>query len=584
MEKRKQTFKHLRPLLKPLPLDVPVTIELSPGCKIQVTLLDANHCIGAVMFLIEDGKKAILYTGDIRAEMWWVESLCRHPSLVAYTSAAAFRRLDAVYLDTTFAVPKSPYQDFPAKAVGLTQLLTKLSKYPLDTFFYFHNWTFGYEDVLIAVSKMLQSPIHLDDYRYKIYRSLSRNCGPGLECRGAASLCGFQIGNTAQPGIFTSNAQVRLHSCEKGLDCEVLAVENIGKVVHIIPIVSRHQNEDIEELGAGGGKGDLTQVHALDLSDQNAVAQFRRLCDESIEDKAAKASISEMLERILATDQRSVPLEQVREASFDPSSIFEEDVIPLSSAITIISRLVTAKSALSIPESSKRDSEDVLLQKVPILPLQIKFPYSRHSSFNELRYLINALKPSDIIPCTEPTLKDFTEEHSMQALFGDLYETDSPCFRWDEMMRAHLRQMSKTSEDRSSQATTEADLEELGCPDMQEDNETRPVQRARSPRPVREAGQKLARDESNNDVQGKYPADKDPSLPGLSDESRSRMRQVSSQDGSQVQPYVIEEDHDLQFRLRKRKLAVEASTRGKWNGLILMSTKSHRRSSDSSEL
>lgn len=41
------TPKHLQ---KPLPLDTPTTIELRPGCEIQVTLFDANHCPGAAMF------------------------------------------------------------------------------------------------------------------------------------------------------------------------------------------------------------------------------------------------------------------------------------------------------------------------------------------------------------------------------------------------------------------------------------------------------------------------------------------------------------------------------------------------------
>lgn len=45
-----QTYKHLDKKLKPLPLDTPTTIHLHPGCSLQVTLLDANHCVGAVMF------------------------------------------------------------------------------------------------------------------------------------------------------------------------------------------------------------------------------------------------------------------------------------------------------------------------------------------------------------------------------------------------------------------------------------------------------------------------------------------------------------------------------------------------------
>lgn len=35
---------------KPVPLETPTVLELSPGKKIQVTLFDANHCTGAVMF------------------------------------------------------------------------------------------------------------------------------------------------------------------------------------------------------------------------------------------------------------------------------------------------------------------------------------------------------------------------------------------------------------------------------------------------------------------------------------------------------------------------------------------------------
>jgi hypothetical protein len=45
-----RTYKHLESLLKPLPLETPTTLELEPGNDIQVTLLDANHCPGAVMF------------------------------------------------------------------------------------------------------------------------------------------------------------------------------------------------------------------------------------------------------------------------------------------------------------------------------------------------------------------------------------------------------------------------------------------------------------------------------------------------------------------------------------------------------
>ena len=59
-EARKQHYRHLRLVLKALPLEMPTEIELSPKTKIQVTLFDANHCTGSVMFLIEgDGSRIV---------------------------------------------------------------------------------------------------------------------------------------------------------------------------------------------------------------------------------------------------------------------------------------------------------------------------------------------------------------------------------------------------------------------------------------------------------------------------------------------------------------------------------------------
>jgi DNA cross-link repair 1C protein len=103
--------------------------------------------------VIEGGGKAVLYTGDTRSEPWFVNKLARSPNLIEYTSGIKF--LDKIYLDTSFT------QDIPfqTKAEGLAELLRKVAQYPDDTIFHFQAWTYGYEDVWLALSKALKSPV-----------------------------------------------------------------------------------------------------------------------------------------------------------------------------------------------------------------------------------------------------------------------------------------------------------------------------------------------------------------------------------------------------------------------------------------
>ncbi|KAH8597615.1 beta-lactamase-like protein [Bisporella sp. PMI_857] len=256
LEARKLQYKHLNKLLKAVPLETPTRIELEPGNEIQVTLFDANHCTGAVMILLEDGSKAILYTGDIRSEPWFVNSLVRNPFLIEYTSG--LKKLDCLYLDTSNTRPIK----FPTKAEGLKELLLKVSQYPPDTVFHFAAWTFGYEE------------IHVDDYKLKLYQSLRGS--PDLPSsqflpNDGRVLTGYICGNTAQAGFLTNNTNARIHSCEKGMQCA-----NVNeKTVWIRPIIARTlSGVEIGEIGIGGGGDDLSRNPELDLENDCVIDQF----------------------------------------------------------------------------------------------------------------------------------------------------------------------------------------------------------------------------------------------------------------------------------------------------------------------
>jgi hypothetical protein len=442
----------MRKLAKPLPLDTPTTIELAPGNSIQVTLIDANHCVGAVMFLIEGDGKAVLYTGDIRAETWWVNSLVQNPLLIPYTLGN--RRLTCMYLDTTFATKSAQYKDFSSKAQGIRELLEKVSEYSEDTIFYFHSWTFGYENVWLALSTFLKSRIHLDAYRARIYGSLSslerkqlREVGlnvpadnkslrdSGLEIREAPALCGFKNGNHIQPGCLTSRESVRIHSCERGMGCRVIDHDKEAKVVHIIPIVTRSHGVEIAELGAGGGKGDMDQKEELETGDIATTSKLMELCAKNITNQELLSQVLALIQQSLIEGDGKLDLDmQLQNVSGD-----SPDVVSIQKFVSVLSD--SASKGKSIEEPRNRI---------------ICFPYSRHSSYSELCELVAAFKPRDVFPCTVDE-DSWTPDLSMQSLFGEHCSAD--IFRHDDEMlqvfedRMQRQEKAKRNREESQQET-----------------------------------------------------------------------------------------------------------------------------------
>lgn len=268
LEKERRTYKHLKSVLKPIPLETPTLIELAPKNEIRVTLFDANHCTGAVMFLFERENTAVLYTGDVRSEPWFVNNLTRNPFLIEYTSG--MKTLDCIYLDTSNTGPMG----FPTKAEGLKELIGKVRQYPPNTKFHFSAWTFGYEEVWAALSRTLDSQIHVDKYKIKLYQSLRQEGSDGqlrfLAPEGPL-LAGCVVGNGPKEGCLTTDKNVRIHSCEKGMGCSFSEEENI---VLIRPIITRlPSGVEIAEVGIGGGWGDLVPNHELAM-DPDDIKEF----------------------------------------------------------------------------------------------------------------------------------------------------------------------------------------------------------------------------------------------------------------------------------------------------------------------
>ncbi|KAF9060729.1 hypothetical protein BDP27DRAFT_400891 [Rhodocollybia butyracea] len=210
-----------RDLLKVFPLHTPTSVELEDGKEVIITLFDANHCPGSVMYLIEGKEGALLHTGDFRAEPWFLESLKHNLFLQPYlslpdydtsstnTHCGVIKTLEAIYLDTACVMQS---HQVPTKEDATTGLVALLKLYPPSTYFFINSWTWGYEDILKAIARAFNCKIHLDDYKYKIYSRLTSD--PLLQALGT-----------------TDPDETRFHACERFSRCSHVNVDRDGNFV-----------------------------------------------------------------------------------------------------------------------------------------------------------------------------------------------------------------------------------------------------------------------------------------------------------------------------------------------------------------
>ena len=123
--------------LHPLPMQTPTIVE-SKGKPIVVTLLDANHCPGAVMFLFEIGQRRILHVGDFR---WNTELMLKQgPLKTLYTNQT---RLDELYLDTTYCDERYSLPTQSEAIQATVDIAVRESTLPGKTLFLFGAYTIG---------------------------------------------------------------------------------------------------------------------------------------------------------------------------------------------------------------------------------------------------------------------------------------------------------------------------------------------------------------------------------------------------------------------------------------------------------
>ncbi|KAK1281112.1 DNA ligase 1 [Acorus gramineus] len=157
----------------PAPLVVPIAVGetvVIDGC--DVTLVDANHCPGAVQFLfrvpLKDGLfERYVHTGDFR----FCDSMRSDPFLCGFVSA------DAVFLDTTYCNPKFV---FPSQEESIEYIIRTIGRIRSENgdsverrvLFLIATYVIGKERILVEISRRFNSLLLVDERKMVILRVL----------------------------------------------------------------------------------------------------------------------------------------------------------------------------------------------------------------------------------------------------------------------------------------------------------------------------------------------------------------------------------------------------------------------------
>lgn len=126
-------------------------------------------------------------------------------------------------------------------------------------------------------------------------------------------------------------------------------------MVYITPIVTRHDGIEYAEMGAGGGHGDMNQIHELELDDVAAVGSLMELCSEKLQDKPQLLSkVLQWLAKSVKQGGRNVKLDTA--AFFDTiyggNDVEDGDDVPLDRLVTALEKLVQEeKKEVTEPQS-----------------------------------------------------------------------------------------------------------------------------------------------------------------------------------------------------------------------------------------
>ncbi|XP_024149109.1 5' exonuclease Apollo [Oryzias melastigma] len=146
--------------IHPLEIGEPYLLPLDDIGKerLTVTLIDANHCPGSVMFLFQGYFGSILYTGDFR----YSPSMLREPCLMNHTT------IDVLYLDDTNC---DPNRTLPTRQKATEEIKEIIRRHP-DHNVVIGLYSLGKESLLVELAKEFHTWVEVSYERMETLKVL----------------------------------------------------------------------------------------------------------------------------------------------------------------------------------------------------------------------------------------------------------------------------------------------------------------------------------------------------------------------------------------------------------------------------
>ena len=151
-------------LFVPLELDTPHLIPLGDNendPKIKVTLIDANHVPGSVIFVFRGFFGNVVYTGDFR----YTPEMLKNPCL---SQLMAWEDIDTLYLDNTYFFSDCTFQS----RSDVIEKVVSFIKHHVSHYFYIGTRRLGKERAFVKIAKALNEKLCINEDRMELFRQL----------------------------------------------------------------------------------------------------------------------------------------------------------------------------------------------------------------------------------------------------------------------------------------------------------------------------------------------------------------------------------------------------------------------------